>query len=83
MAKNKQLYYASIVQRHHAYVVYFNARIQSGAYKTRQVFKGGHNGPQLTEQELLEDELKTMLTHINRMNEAIDEMCKEENSDGE
>lgn len=57
-----------------AYVTYFDARIRSGVYKTRQVRKG-IDGPLMDEQELLADELRTMLRHIHLMNELSDEIC--------
>lgn len=66
------------------YVAYFDARIKAGAYKSRIVHKtsesvfihGQHcfTGPIMTEQELLNDELNTMLRHIHRMNELIESM---------
>lgn len=39
------------------------ARIQSGVYKTRTVHKGTHDGPLLSEEELLADEIATMEAH--------------------
>jgi hypothetical protein len=64
------------------YITYFDARIKSGAYKTRIVHKtmdsaiidGKHTftGPLMTEAELLNDELQTMLRHIHQMNELIE-----------
>lgn len=59
-----------------AYVAYFQARIQSGSYKTRVVMKGGYGDDKerMTKDELLDDELATMLRHIHRMNEIIDVM---------
>ena len=60
-----------------AYVQYFQARIVSGVYKTREVYHGGYGDPnrvRLSEQELLEDELNTMHAHIRRMNEIIEVM---------
>lgn len=61
-----------------AYVTYFDARIRSGVYKSRMVTKG-IGGPQFTEDELLQDELATMLRHIHMMNELSDEICGEVN----
>ena len=61
-----------------AYVTYFDARIRSGVYKTRKVQKG-IGGPYYTEEELLEDEVRTMLRHIHLMNELADEICGEAN----
>jgi hypothetical protein len=57
-----------------AYVTYYDARIRSGVYKTRKVQKG-IDGPYKTEEELLADELATMLRHIHLMNELSDEIC--------
>lgn len=61
----------------HAYVMYFQTRIQSGAYKRRTAYRtksvlGAIVKVPFTEEELLEDELATMLRHINRMNELIE-----------
>lgn len=57
-----------------AYVTYFDARIRSGVYKKRKV-QHGIDGPYYTEEELLEDELRTMHRHIQLMNELSDEIC--------
>ena len=61
-----------------AYVTYYDARIRSGVYKTRKVQRG-IDGPYYTEQELLEDEMRTMLRHIHLMNEIADEIIGESN----
>lgn len=61
-----------------AYVTYFDARIRSGVYKTRKV-QHGIGGPFYTEEELLQDEIRTMHRHIQLMNELADEICGEAN----
>jgi hypothetical protein len=48
-------------------VVYQQTRILSGVFKDRKVTRGDNT--QLTEKELLQDELDTMKNHINRMQE--------------
>lgn len=58
---------------HQCYVTYFDARIRTGVYKSRQV-QHGIGGPYFTEEELLADELATMLRHIRLMNEIIDNL---------
>ena len=61
-------------QRAQAYVLYFHARIVSGAYKLRlgKVFHGLSNCA-MTEEELLQDELDTMNRHIQHMTEIMNE----------
>ena len=59
---------------HQSYVMYFQARIQSGAYKTRKRFHGRFDGKQFTEEELLADEIQTMERHIQLMQECINSM---------
>lgn len=66
---------AQLAQRQ-AYVTYYDARIRTGVYKSRIVHHGGMNGPLLTEEELLQDEMATMLQHIRLMQDIIDEMNK-------
>lgn len=57
-----------------AYVTYFDARIRTGAYKDRIVHHGSHDGPLLSEEELLKSELGYMHNHIRRMNELVEAM---------
>jgi hypothetical protein len=57
-----------------SYVTYYDARIRTGVYKSRKVHHGGFDGPLLTEEELLKDEIQTMHRHIHRMNDLIDGM---------
>jgi hypothetical protein len=42
----------------------YRVRIETGVYKTRIVHKGGLDGPLMTEEELLKDEIATMNQHI-------------------
>lgn len=52
-----------------ARVTYRQTRIASGVYKERIVTQGNH---QLTEDELLKDEIKIMEAHIRTMQEITD-----------
>ncbi len=56
-----------------------HARIVSGAYKTRQVFHSTETNPdkQLTEEELLQSECRTMDQHIKWLNETIECLAKD------
>jgi hypothetical protein len=62
-----------------AYVAYFGARITSGGYKQRvgNVWMG--DGRVLTEEEILEDELQTMRSHIKIMGDLLNKMNEETN----
>jgi len=63
-----------------AYVAYFQARIQSGAYKARvgHAWRGlSTEQTPLTLDEILDDELETMHRHIDRMNELLEAMLPE------
>ncbi len=51
---------------------HFGTRIASGVYKTRKCRMGGHDGPLLTEEELLQDEINTQASHLHRAQECID-----------
>lgn len=56
-----------------ARVMYRQTRISSGIYKERIVKVGAHDSEQqLTEDELLKDEIKIMEGHIRMMQEITD-----------
>lgn len=59
-------------QQHQLRALYFHNRIQSGVYKKRVVHKGGLDGPLLSKQELLEDEIETMYHHIGLAQQILD-----------
>lgn len=42
-------------------------RIQSGIYRSRKVQRGGIDGPYLSEDELLADEMATMEAHSKQL----------------
>ena len=50
-------------------------RILSGAYKLRKVHHG-IAGPKFTEQELLQDELKTMESHAHKIHEMYEKLAE-------
>lgn len=52
-----------------AYVAYWAAMANSGAYKNRIMRHGGSDGDELTEQEKLQDCMETILVHIRRIEE--------------
>ena len=58
---------------------HFNARALTGVYKKRVVHKGGFDGPLLTEEELLQDEIKTADTHLYMAQECLDEILRLQN----
>jgi hypothetical protein len=62
----------------HAHVMRDHARIVSGAYKTRKVYHGTTIAPEnlLTEQELLEDELRAMDQHIHWLDKCVQALPK-------
>lgn len=60
------------VDVHLARVRLFEKRIEAGLYKNRVKHHGGFNGPRFTEQELLEDEVKTMERHVVNAQLSLD-----------
>lgn len=65
-----------------AYVMRSCARIQSGVYRNRVVYKGLPNPGEpheqrLTSEELLQDEHETLDRHIQRLSELVDNLYKE------
>jgi len=63
-----------------ARVAYRQTRIQSGFYKTREVYHGTKMLPEnrLTEDELLRQEFSTMEAHIHQMQEIQESFLEDE-----
>ena len=59
-----------------ARAAHFNTRVLSGVYKTRKVHQGGHDGPLLTEAQLLEDEVGTADSHMQTAQDVLDKMLR-------
>lgn len=65
------------VNQAHTRARYYEQRMVSGAYTKRLGFalRGGSDGEPLNQQELVESELVTMNSHIQRAEELTDRMC--------
>lgn len=63
---------AGLIAMRQSYVIYYQTRILAGVYKDRQVVRG--DGTKLSEEELLEDEMQTMLQHIRIIADLTDAM---------
>ena len=56
-----------------AWILYWQTVILSGSYKNRKLFHGT-SGPEFTEEEKVEESLKTMLRHVHQLSELVEEL---------
>ena len=71
---NKNEIIQAQMQQCQAYILYWQTKILSGAYKNDNVLVGGYSGQLLDEQELLGRALGFISNHCQRIDELIDNM---------